>query len=183
MIWVFDDSAGAAHARRAARRRRRAGGAGGGRVRHALASGGMGARARDRLAGPARPAGRRPARRAGGARRRRRSGGSSPCATRSAGSTRRACARSCTAAAGRCPGSAASTTRPFARRQLFPGGPTALLWLAYSEEDGRVSPASVTFESATEETIRASSMEHAPWLSEIGRDILGAPPPAAHERS
>ena len=63
---------------------------------------------------------------------------------------------------------------PFAHRQLFPGGPTALLWLAYREEDGRVSPAYVTFESATDQTIRASSMQHAPWLSEIGRDVLGA---------
>jgi hypothetical protein len=63
---------------------------------------------------------------------------------------------------------------PHATRQLFHGGPTALLGLAYREEDGRVTPVSLTFESATDERIRASSMEHAPWLSEIGRDILGA---------
>jgi hypothetical protein len=62
---------------------------------------------------------------------------------------------------------------PEARRELFAGGPSAVLGLEWREDDGRVTPAWLAFESTTEEMIHVGDLP-ACWLSEIGRDVLGA---------
>ena len=62
---------------------------------------------------------------------------------------------------------------PEARRELFPGGPTAVLDIAWNEDDETVSPAGLAFESAAGTQMLARELP-LPWLSEIGRDVLGA---------
>jgi hypothetical protein len=62
---------------------------------------------------------------------------------------------------------------PEARRELFAGGPSAVLGLEWREEDGRVTPTWLAFESATEDAILIGDLP-ASWLSEIGRDVLSA---------
>jgi hypothetical protein len=62
---------------------------------------------------------------------------------------------------------------PEARRELFAGGPSAVLGLEWREEDGRVTPTWLAFETVTEDAILVGDLP-ATWLSEIGRDVLGA---------
>ena len=50
---------------------------------------------------------------------------------------------------------------PEARRELFPGGPTAVLYIAWDEDDDTVSPAGLAFESAAGTQMLASELPRA----------------------
>ena len=62
---------------------------------------------------------------------------------------------------------------PEARRELFPGGPTAVLHIDFNDDDETVSPARLAFETAAGTPMPDRKLPP-PWLSEIARDVLGA---------